>query len=336
MKRFLPAILIILLLCSHDMYLKLNDFFLEPDTEAEIQLFNGTFQRSENVIDRNRMRDVSLTGNGRRTKVDSTQWYEKDSITYLRFRTGQKGTWVAGVSTKPRNIELSAKDFNAYLEHDGVLDVLEDRQKQGELDSGAVERYSKHVKTLFQVGDVFTDDWNTVLGYPIEFVPQANPYKLHPGHRLEVKLLVDGRPLSGQLVYAGYAPAGEEAEGGFHTHADGTSHSHDSNPESSKDSPDSGEGAQFQGGERQLRTDENGVVSLDITAPGIWYLRTIHLVPSDEKGLTHESNWATLTFGIGEGHVHEHDESGGIPAYLYGVGSLLIIGLLFLLFNRKS
>ena len=49
--------------------------------------------------------------------------------------------------------ELTAEEFNDYLEHDGVTDVLERRRSQGQLTSDARERYSKHVKAIVQVGE---------------------------------------------------------------------------------------------------------------------------------------------------------------------------------------
>ncbi|MET1259899.1 DUF4198 domain-containing protein [Flagellimonas sp. DF-77] len=332
MKRLLPALLIIMLFCSHDMFLKLEGFFLQPQAQAEVQLFNGTFEKSENVIDRDRMIDMSLVGNGQRIAVDSAQWFEKDSTTFLRFTTGDAGTWVAGVSTKPRLIELAAPDFNGYLEHDGIIDMLEQRKNNNTLDQDAIERYSKHVKTLFQVGDQLSDDWKTVLGYPIEFVPQGNPYDLHPGHSLKVTLLLEGQPLADQLVYVGHQPTHGHTHNGQHTHDDGTTHSHNENT----DHGHSHEGV------RQLRTDDNGQVELDIDAGGVWYLRTIHLVTVEEAGLTHESNWATLTFAVGEGHAHEHDtethhhHEEGLASYWYWIGSVMLIILFFVGFNRKK
>ena len=112
MKKVFFGLLAIVLLCSHDMFLKMDNYFLDPNTNAAIQLFNGTFEKSENVIDRNRMLDMSLVGNGQRIQVDSAQWTEKDSITFLNFKTGGPGTWVAGVSTAAKNIALDAKSFN--------------------------------------------------------------------------------------------------------------------------------------------------------------------------------------------------------------------------------
>ncbi|WP_226789110.1 hypothetical protein [Polaribacter porphyrae] len=64
------------------------------------------------------------------------------------------------------------------------------------------------------------------------------------------------------------------------------------------------------------------------------------MVNSNEEGLTHESNWATLTFEVthkhsAETHTHENKEE-GISMYLFILGSILIIGILFFIFNRKK
>ena len=81
---------------------------------------------------------------------------------------------------------------------------------------------------------------------------------------------------------------------------------------------------------------------MNIPTTGVWYLRTIHMEQVEEEGLTHESNWATLTFAIGEGHSHEHVEEAhhhvedGLPSYVYWIGSLLLVVLLFFWFNRKK
>ena len=274
MKKFFFLTLAIIVLSSHDMFLKMDGYFLKPNSPSVIHLYNGTIDVSENVITRDRMIDVSIVGNGARLRPDTTYWPELDStITVLNFTSGDPGTWVAGVSTKARNIELSAEDFNAYLEHDGVLDILESRKTNGTIDSSAVEKYSKHVKAIFQVGDRRSEDWKTPLNYPIEFVPLMNPYDLTIGDDLLVQLLRNGKPLPDQLVYTGFS-------NGSHSHQDGadqTEHQHDEN---------------------QIRTDADGIAKISLDHGGQWYVRTIHMVTSKESGLTHESNWATLTFEV--------------------------------------
>lgn len=318
---YLPLIAIsLVLLSSHDMYLKLNNYFLDTFTKSTVELFNGTFDKSENVIDRDRMTDVSILQNGERFHPSEDSWYEKDSITYLDFETQSEGTYVIGLSTRARTIEMDAEAFNDYLKHDGVLDLLEKREADGTLDTGAVELYSKHVKTIVQVGEALSDDWMTALNYPIEFIPLENPYDIHVGHKLPVQLFANQEPLASQLVYLGY-----KAPSTTHTH-DGSTHTHDSD--------ESHEHNDLQ----QFRTNKNGVIDLPIDREGVWYLRTIHLVELADSEHTHESNWATLTFAVGEGHSHEHSEEGHdeIPTYYFIVASILLIALLFFFFRSRN
>ncbi|WP_179346601.1 DUF4198 domain-containing protein [Winogradskyella ursingii] len=354
----LCSVVAFVLLCSHDMFIKFDNYFLQPNTQAVLQLFNGTFEKSDNVIDRNRMTDVSLVGSGNRTAVDSTQWFEKDDITFLNFKTGNEGTWVAGLSTAARDIELTAEDFNKYLKSDGVLEILDKRKASKTLNENAVEKYSKHVKAIFQVGNKKTNDYNVNLGYPIEFIPLQNPYNIHPGHNLEVKLLYKGKPLSNHYVYVGKATNSDnKAETHSHDNGEEHSHSHDTSESSEHVHPKT----------EQFKTNEYGVVSVNINEQGIWYLRTIKMVEVQDENLTHESNWATLTFAIGESHgdehshnaddhshdtedhvhgegTHTHDgesdehehEDGGFPSYIFWIASIVILALLFFLFNRKK
>ncbi|NJC25707.1 DUF4198 domain-containing protein [Neolewinella antarctica] len=330
MKKFIFGLVALVALSSHDMFLRLDTYFLAPDTAATILLYNGTFDRSDNTIDRNRMQDVSLVGNGQRMPVDTAAWTERDSTTVLHITTGVAGTYVAGVSTRPRNIAMAAEAFNNYLEHDGVVDMLATRRQNGDLGKDAVEQYSKHVKTIFQVGERRTDDWVTPLDYPIEFIPRSNPYDLQSGDSLVVLLRYRGEPLADQLVLVG----------SDHAHAHGNDHDH-SHSEEGEDHQHTGTG---------MRTADDGTLTVPITSDGTWHLRTIYMTEAAEEDLTHESNWATLTFAVDHGqshdhavganhdHDHSHEEAhdSGLPTFVYVLGSLLLVGTLFFFFNRKS
>lgn len=404
MKKFVLIIACFLLLCSHDMYLKMDRFFIVPNQEATIKLYNGTFEKSDNVIDRDRMIDASLVGNGKRIAVAHDEWTEKDSTTLLHFKSGDPGTWVAGLSTKARNIEMDAEAFNNYLIHDGIKDMLAQRKENNTLNANAIEEYSKHVKAIFQVGDKTTTDWQTELGYPIEFIPLSNPYEAYTGDTLRVKLLRDGQPLANQLVHADFKPSehGHSHEESTHAHGnkeqshthseeegehshDNSTHTHtkqDATPththgeaegqhththEKTKDTQEHSHGDEPHDHDKEathtqdiaqeedtshthttgqeLRTNDQGVVSVRLTDDGFWYLRTIHLVTTEAQGLTHKSNWATLTFEIthshGDSHDHEHSDAthqhdDEFPSYLFWIGSLVILGGLFFLFNKKK
>ena len=340
-----------MVLCSHDLYLKMETYFLKPHQEATLNLYNGTFEHSENIITHDRMLDASIVAQGKRASINPGDWKDQDStVTQLTFNTGEAGTYVAGVSTKARNIALSADKFNSYLEHDGVTDMLEYRTENDLLGQDAVESYQKHVKAVYQVGDTKTDDWNTVLGYPIEFVPQANPYEKYSGETLAVKLLLDGKPLPNQRVYADYIQPKHAHTHGSHTHQhDGATHSHEHTDNGHEghthaDQAHSGETHTHTSGQ-QLSTNDQGVVLVNLPEDGIYYLRTIHMENvTDSESLTHRSKWATLTFEVShkhdasththDHHDHGHHHEGGIPTWGFVLISLIVIGLLFFIFRK--
>ena len=272
-KKLLLATLAVLLfagtLHAHDLFLKLRDYFLPPDADVTVHLINGTFDTSDNAIARDRMLDVSIVGpEAAVVHPDTSPWRDVDNAALLSFRTGPAGTYVLGVSTAPRVIDLEADAFNDYLEHDGVLDMLSARRANGTLGDDARERYAKHVKAVVQVGDRHTGSFDTVLGYPIEIVPLANPYTLTVGDTLAMRVLEEGTPVADQLVYASFE--------GYHGHdADGRHRE-----------------------AVETRTDDEGVARIALGHVGIWYVRLIHMVELDEDEVTHESKWATLTFQI--------------------------------------
>jgi uncharacterized GH25 family protein len=254
---------------GHDMFLVVPDHNVPAKSDVTVSLYNGTFDKSENAIDRERMIDVSVVdGTGQVSNPAAKQWREEGTVTLLDLRTGSPGTYVVGISTKARMIELGAEEFNDYLKHDGVADILEQRKKAGTLDRPAKERYSKHVKTILQVGEATTDSYAQQLGYPLEIVPLANPATLRPGATLEVRVLADGEPIAEQLVYASHE--------GFHSHDESGDHR-----EAVK-----------------TRTDKSGVAGIEISRPGRWYVRLIRMLPVSEDGVDYESNWATLTFQV--------------------------------------
>ena len=274
MKRYalLTAMLLIAAagsLLAHDMFLKLETFFLAENATVAIQLINGTFDKSENPITRDRMADVSVvSGDMEVMHPPESAWHDHPRSSWLEFETGGAGTYVVGVSTNPTVFELSGEDFDGYLEHDGITDVLEKRRADGTFGESAVERYSKHVKAIVQVGEARSNAYGHRLGYQVELVPLQNPYELGVGDTFQVLFLKYGEPVANQIIYASHEAYHGHAEGGGHIEAVST------------------------------RTNGEGAASFRLSAEGKWYIRTINMIESDEEGVDYESNWATLTFEI--------------------------------------
>lgn len=250
-------------LAAHDLFLKLESYFLPKDTAVRVPVLNGTFSKSEGVVARDRVAALTLTGPRGSASLDTTALTSRNDTSFIRLRTGDEGTYVLGLSVRPREIALTGEQFNGYLKEEGLDDVLAERTRTGTLTEPAKERYAKHVKAVFQVGAARSDSWATPLGYPAELVPLENPYELKRGASLRVRCLVDGQPGAGLMVLAG----GRTRTGGRLP---------------------------------QLRVKSNaeGVASIPLATAGKWYVKFIRMRRSTEPGITHESQWATLTFEV--------------------------------------
>ncbi|QLG46374.1 DUF4198 domain-containing protein [Costertonia aggregata] len=251
-------------LSSHELFLKSDSHFLSPNSTSEIYLLNGTFDKSENSITRDRIINAKIIGPDYLYEPTDGDYSDENNITYLKFKTGETGSYVAGISTLPRMLEMTASDFNAYLDHEGLANTLADRKKDGSIEKGAKEKYSKHVKSLLQVGDQRTDHYMAQLNYPIEFIPLNNPFAMKVGDSISFQLLSSGKPLANQTVHYSTSVPGKDA--------------HEN--------------------ESSTQTNEEGVLTISPDKAGKWYVATIHMVKSTEKGVDYESNWATLTFEI--------------------------------------
>lgn len=254
---------------AHEMFLKAENSFPAPGSDQVIRLINGTFDKSENSISRDRMRNVSIITNGRVTYPPASSWSDDASKTYsmLRYRTGGAETYVIGVSTKPTIITLAAKDFISYLKHDGVLDTLATFEKQNKLPQ-IRERYSKHVRAIMQAGDKRTDSFSSLLAYPIEILLDQNPYALRFGDSVSFRVLYKGKPVVNQLVRASYE--------GFHGHDASGGHINSYG----------------------LRTDKQGRAKFLLNNKALWYISLIHMQKINDPKADYESNWATATFQV--------------------------------------
>ncbi len=248
---------------AHDLFLKPASFFVKVNEKISISVMNGTFQESEGAVALARLTDVSVVSpSGTRSNPAEANFTKNETTAFLNVTPTEAGTHVVGLSTSWRENALAAKEFNEYLPAEGIPDILENRKRDGELDKDARYRYSKYVKTIFQAGNKATDNYNTILGYAVEMVPQQNPYKLKRGSSLDILCLKDGKPLAGQIVTTGY-----EADGKML-------------------------------GETSARTDKDGMIKVKLNAAGKWYAKFINMVKIDDPKLNYESKWATLTFEI--------------------------------------
>ena len=217
---------------------------------------DGTFVTSESRLSKSSIRSAAIFGpNAIEIDLDGQNLMYSGKETLLKASLDEPGTYVIAASTRARKVVLDAESFNFYLRYEGLSDEQRERAELEEANADAVERYSKFAKAIVQVGDTF-----------------------------RARILRDGEPLSGELVYATHEGHYSADEEGIFDEA------------------------------VKVRSDAEGMIEFEITATGKWYVRFIDLerlsdseywysnilvaMGVQERQVSYESKWATLTFEI--------------------------------------
>lgn len=249
-------------LSAHDMFIKLDSYFLNPGDTLRVPILNGTFTTTENAIERERVLDLAVWGPNGLTHPAPLDWRASHDTTYFGLVLAKEGTYAAGVATKPRVLEMKGDAFNAYLKEEGLTDILERRTRLGQLKRPAKERYAKNVKAVFQVGETRTPTVSLPLGFPAEIIPIDNPYVGRRDATLRVQCVVGLHPLAGITVFAG------------------SQHGHESPVQKS------------------FTSDAQGIVRIPITRHGHWYVKFVRMTPVSGQSVDYVSEWATMTFEV--------------------------------------
>jgi hypothetical protein len=180
----------------------------------------------------------------------------------LRLRFPRSGTHLVALDTHPSAIELPADKFNDYLRLEGLVAVLEARQRAGTSDRPGREHYRRNVKTLLRVGGEVDDMYARRTGQRLEIVPLADPAALTPRQSLPMQVWFDDRPLPGALVKLWNGP-----------------------------------GAQLLA--LSAVTDAQGRVSFLLPRGGTWMASVVQMIPAPgARDHDWDSYWGNLTFAL--------------------------------------
>ena len=260
---FLLLLIIIFIpttLAAHDLWLVPQIFRINPGDSVTISANTGMdFPKSLSAVTPDRVSQFILEGKSIKENIADLQVQGNSLVAKYTFE--KPGTYVVGMALKPKEIQLTAEEFNEYLHHDGLPDIYELRKKEGILDKDAVEHYSKYPKTIIQVGKILDEISTKPLGFPIEIIPKVNPYELKLGDNLEVTVLFRGKPLSGAELAWSYPGKGEKFAG-------------------------------------SKRTNSLGMALIPLSKPGPYVIRLTHMEWVKKPTHEWESYWASLTFEV--------------------------------------
>jgi ketosteroid isomerase-like protein len=258
-----------------------HDFWLIPlgfqvDAGAELVVLGQTssaFPSSLSAVTVDRVASAQVIGASGREPVRDLS--VAGNSLRLRHRPGTAGQKIVAVAIHPRSVRESPAAFQNYLVVEGAPEALERLRREGRVPSDSVtRRYAKYAKSLVTAGQGGPAAWDRTAGHPLEFIP-VSAEAPGPGTTWGVRLLFRGRPMAGARVHAGAVALGpmEGLDGlaGTEQHA-------------------------------ELLTDAQGLVSVPITRPGLWNLRTLQIVEADAgSGADWDTHWATLVFEVKPG-----------------------------------
>lgn len=200
---------------------------------------------------------------------DATRVYafagNEGDIPAMTYQAQTPGLHVISYDALPERLTYdNFADFAAFLEEEGLADVMARHHARGLPDTGFSEGYSRNAKALVQVGVPHKEQTDRVVGLPFELVALESPYTAHD--QFQVRLLWQGAPFADAQVTL------------FHR-------------------PPSGEVTR-----QTVRTDADGVTLIPFIASGTYLLSAVHMDERPaESGEVWHSTWASLSFGWAAG-----------------------------------
>ncbi len=266
------SVLLISSAAAHDTWLVASKNVVTLNEPVRIALATGeVFPTSEAAAKPERVAGFVAAHGEASRKIEGYAVEGNDLAATVSF--DQPGAHIVGISLHANFIELEPQHFEEYLVDEGATDALEKWRKRENPAQPARELYTKHAKTLIEVGNSPTaGGFARPLGHTLEIVPLNEAFACSVGSAQRFRVLFEGKPAAGVRVSAGHEglPA--------HTFVE------------------------------HAMTNADGEVTFKLGRAGLWFLRThvIRPLPEPEAGPTDpqgrkadwESFWASVTFRV--------------------------------------
>jgi uncharacterized GH25 family protein len=194
-------------------------------------------------------------------KKDLKSKVTKDPKINLSTPLELEGTYVLTLQTSEELVETQAKAFNEYLDDYALDDANYSRKKNNETDKNGTEIVTRYSKLIVQSGEKLDNTFRKEIGFPVEILPEENPYSLKVGSPVHFKILYNKKPLFGVRVKVW-------------------------NLYNNKVSV------------QNIFAQQDGVIETHITNNGSWMVSFAKMIPSKESRADWQTLRASLVFGI--------------------------------------
>ena len=264
-KKLLAFVLIVAALISspllaHEFWLMPSKFRVKMNEPITLTFYVGEDFMGE-IWGKKRERTLKLTRFSRTRQMDLTDLAIKSDSNDLALTFDKEGTHVLTMESKNSFIALEATKFNDYLKDDGIENIYQLREKNGDLDKPSKELYRRCAKTLIQVGLKTDKTFKKKTGMPLEIIPLQNPYTLNSGDKMTVQVFFNGQPLANKMIVTWNKTATTKTR------------------------------------QQKLRTDKKGQMTFPLDQNGQWMVSLVHMTPVENNPeANYQSYWGNLTF----------------------------------------
>ena len=262
-KKILATLTVCLALSivqAHEFWLqpKMYRFVVGDEMKVDFMVgenFTGEFWD----LNRHKVEKVEIFSNG--VTKNLLKDVKSTAGNNLIYKFDKPGTHVLSLESNTAYIELEGEKFNAYLQEDGLEEILDARTNSKTLDKPSKEFYKRFAKLIVQSGTTLDESYRRRMGFRYEIIPLANPYSLKVGDYLECRVLWEGKVAAHSLVKVW---------------------SHIS-------------GRIFL---QNIYTENDGTIKFPISSSGPWMVSAVKMISSEVAGADYQSFWASLVFGI--------------------------------------
>lgn len=267
-KIFVWSLILVFCLCfsplvfAHTTWINAVDYNpkVHPKYGAETKVYFGYGHRYpvQDFLSVKKLKDFSLINSDNKTQRITVENDKGFLATSIHF--DKPGAYIVCAKTKPGFYVMYMKNGNLHHKLRPKTNI------KGKIIVSLY--YEQYTKCLIEVGKKKKiADFSKPVGHRLELIPLKNPYLLHTGEFLPVKVLLNGKPLMFHKVYATY--------NGFSSSADVFAYT--------------------------TTTNREGIARIKLLHEGPWYIKTdIKLPPSARlKDKCNDIHYtATLTFAV--------------------------------------
>jgi hypothetical protein len=226
-----------------NIWIDAKQFRIKAGEKASVQIFHR--EKIRDVAYSVKKADlVKATLQSKKAVTDLMPMFTGQGST-IEFSAPDEGTYLVGVRSIPAMIELSADSINAYAKDNDLEDV----------------KASWYAGVLLQAGATPDETFRKGSGYPLEIVPEKNPYGMKAGEKIRFTILWNGKPLFGARVIV-------------------------------RITADNNTGIQH------IYSGKDGVIEVPLGSTGTWVVNVAKMVPSRNPDADWQAYQSSLSFGF--------------------------------------